>query len=822
MLTPSPSRSLRAAAIAVQLVCGVLLSAGPALQARAQAQERQYSIAPGPLAEALNRYAQLAGVAIAVDAAKVQGVRSEGLSASVGVEQGFALLLRGTGYAIGKSGAGYILVAAPAAAAPAARPVAAAPAASQTMNEIKVSAQAVRSATTEGSTSYASNLVTLGKGELARKDIPQSVSVLTREQMDDQGLADLMDAVNNITGVVGAKGVGQGMVINSRGFQIDSWQYDGVPIPRNTYALGNWGTEGLVYFDRVEVLRGAAGLLQGTGSPGGAVNLVRKRGLAEPTLALSARAGSWDHAGLQLDAGNALNAAGTVRGRVVADLDNSHSFIDQVWEKNRALYAALDIDLGRDTSLGLALSQTDNRSRPMVRGLPRYPDGADIGLPRSTYVGAWWNRAEIEQTTVYADLSHRFNANWSVKAAAVHMDEQNSSVHQRMHGNVASDGSGLDFADWSTDFDSTKLGADLYLNGRFEAFGLRHDVMLGANYSKYTSNDRFARTFNPGGNIFKIDHARPWMDFDTILARGGRATYANYDVRQKGIYGSWRARVGDALTLIGGARVSWYDEIYRQPRAGEESRVTASGKVTPYAGLVHALDRQWSAYASYTDVFETQSGRTVAGQALEPVIGSNMEVGLKGELMDGKVNTSLAMFRYDHKNRSVADYAAGYACDGWYCYKTSGKVRSQGVEAEASGQVLPGLELSAGYTWNTTSFLQDADNQGKTFSQWTPKHMLRVWSRYQLPGDWNKFSVGAGFSSQSNTIGYERTYKVPGFSVWNARLAWQLNPQVALALNVNNLLDKRYYIPAFNQTDGNNDYGSPRSVMFTIKYTPAL
>ncbi|RSZ55265.1 TonB-dependent siderophore receptor [Massilia atriviolacea] len=822
MFTSSPSRSLRASAIAIELACGALLSAGPALHAhaQAQAQARQYSIAAGPLADALNRYAQLAGVAIAVDAAKVQGLRSQGLSGSYGVEQGFEVLLRGTGYAAGKSGAGYLLIAAPAPAS--ARPAVAPPVPAQTMHEIKVSAQTVRSASTEGSNSYNSSLVTLGKGELARKEIPQSVSVLTREQMDDQGLADLMDAANNITGVVGVKGVGQGMIINARGFQIDSWQYDGVPIPRNTYALGNWGTEGLVYFDRVEVLRGAAGLLQGTGSPGGVVNLVRKRGQAERTVALSARAGSWDHAGVQLDAGSPLNADGTLRARVLADVDNSHSFIDQVWEKNRALYAALDYDISRDTSLGLAVSRTDNRTRPMVRGLPRYPDGGDIGLPRSTYVGAHWNRAEIAQTTVYADLSHRFSANWTLRAAAVHMDENNSSVHQRMHGKVAANGSGVDFADWSTDFNSAKLGADIYLNGRFDALSLRHDVMLGANYSKYTSDDRFARTFNPGGNIFNIDHDRPWMDFDTIVARGGRATYANYDVRQKGVYGSWRARVGDALTAIAGARASWYDELYRQPRLNQQSTVTASGKVTPYAGLVYALNPQWSAYGSYTDVFETQSGRNVAGQALEPIIGSNMEAGIKGELMDGKVNTSLALFRYDHKNRSVADYAAGFACDGWYCYKASGKVRSQGVEAEASGEVLPGLQLSAGYTWNTTKFLQDADNQGKTFSQWTPKHLLRVWSRYQLPGDWNKLSVGAGFSAQSHSIGYERTYKIAGFKVWNARLAWQLNPEVSLALNVNNLFDKRYYIPAFNQTDGNNDYGTPRSVMFTVKYTPAL
>ena len=219
-------------------------------------------------------------------------------------------------------------------------------------------------------------------------------------------------------------------------------------------------------------------------------------------------------------------------------------------------------------------------------------------------------------------------------------------------------------------------------------------------------------------------------------------------------------------------------------------------------------------------MFHPQTNHDVAGRTLKPITGSSYEGGIKGELLDGRVNTALAVFRYDHKDRAVNDYAAGFACDGWYCSRASGKVRSQGLEAEVSGEVARGLQLSAGYAYTTTTYLDDPDNQGQVFSTWTPKHMLRLWSGYTLPGAWDKFSVGAGINLQSHTLDTERTFKVAGYSIWNARLAWQATPQVALSVNVNNVFDKRYIIPAYNTTGSNNYYGDPRNVQFTLKYTP--
>lgn len=813
MFNPWPHTLSAAVALAIL--------ASPAL---AQAQDPSFNLPAGPLASTLNAIASQSGHIVSLEPSLVQGKQAPAVIGRMPAAEAMQRALAGSGLQLRVTEQGNFSV----------EPVTD----GNTTLQLGATNIVERSidATTEGSGSYAARAVTIGKGTHTLKEIPQSVTVMTRKQMDDQGLTDLKDAANQTTGLVGVQGVGKGMILTSRGFQIDDWQYDGVPIPRNTYALGNWATQDLIFFDRMEVLRGASGLLQGTGSPGGAINLVRKRGQYAPTVTLTGKAGSWDHYGLQLDAGGPLNQTGTVRGRFVADEDQSQSFTDYEWSKTHSLYGALDFDLREDTTLGLAVSHSDGESRPMIRGLPRYADGSPVDVSRSTYTGARWNHSDIDVTTVYADLEHRFNDDWAFKVGAVRMTEDNQAKNQRLQTSgdgLNADGSGVQYADFVSDFDATKIGLDMNLVGRFEALSMQQEVMLGGNYSKFTSDDRFARTFNNSSDtLFGIDHDRPEISYDGLLnTPGGRATPSKYDIRQKGLYGSWRVKPIEPLTLVLGSRVSWYDYSYTSATQAAFSNVAIdeapsttneTGEFTPYAGIVYDLNREWAVYASYTDVFEPQTARTTSGSVLKPVIGSNYEIGLKGELMDGRVNTSLAVFRYDQENRAVNDVASGFACDGWYCSTASGKVRSQGIEAEISGEVLSGLQLFAGYTYNTTKYLEDPVDEGRVFSQWTPKHMLRVWSDYQFSGDWSRVSTGLGFTTQSHTLGYERTYEIPGYTVWNARLGYQLTPEIDLALNANNLFDKNYYTAGYNQLNGNNYFGDPRNVMFSVKYTPAF
>lgn len=781
-----------------------------------------FDLPAASLATTLNRIASQSGTIIALEPALVRDKQAPAVVGQMSAEQAMQTALVGSGLQLRITSSGHFSVTP----------------ANQVGDALELSSTTIidnyLDPTSEGSGAYAARAVTLGKGTHSLKEIPQSITVITRKQLDDQGITDLQDALNHTTGIVGAQGIGPGMVVTSRGFQIDDWQYDGVPIPRNNYSLGNWATQDLVFFDRVEVLRGASGLLQGTGSPGGAINLVRKRGQAAPTVTVTGKAGSWDHYGLQLDAGGPLTADGRVRGRLVADEDQSDSFIDYQWAKSHSLYGALDIDLNDATTVGAGISYNRQQSRPMLRGIPRYADGKPIDLPRSTFTGARWSRAETDVTTYYLDLEHRFNDGWAFKAAAVRMDETNTSTHQRVQstGNgVAPDGSGITYADWITDFHNTKLGLDMNLVGHFDTGPLAHEITLGGNYSKLTSDDAYWRNFDVSAdNIFDIDHNRPEPSRDSLFdGARARSNKAGYDIRQKGLYGVWRVKPTADLTLIVGSRVSWFDyswdsiDFNSRTDPGTRyptSRMTESGEVTPYAGFVYDLTREWAWYASYTDVFVPQTERAVNNVPLKPVIGSNYETGVKGELFDGRVNASLAVFRYDQENRAVTDVASGFACDDWYCSTAAGKVRSQGIEAEISGEVLSGLQLFAGYTYNTTKFLDDPEEEGRVFSQWTPKHMLRAWADYTLPLDGQRWSTGLGFTTQSHTLGYERTYTVPGYTVWSARLAYQLTPEVNLAVNGNNLFDKKYWVAGFNQLNGSNNYGEPRNVLFTVKYTP--
>ncbi|WP_053213535.1 TonB-dependent receptor [Pseudomonas sp. Q12-87] len=804
------SRGLRSRRVltGLGLVCVMPLSA------QVMAEDVSIDIPAQSLPQALQAFGQQTNQQVIYNAADMAGLKSTRVSGKMSPQAAIAELLKGTGVRYSLEGSTIMLVRGSATTG-------------MELGATTINAQQL-DATTEGSHSYTSNAVTIGKGTHTLKEIPQSITVMTRKQMDDQNLVSLKDAVNQTTGIVGLQGVGQGMILSSRGFQIDDWQYDGVPIPRNTYSLGNWATQDLIFFDRLEVMRGASGLLQGTGSPGGAINLVRKRGQSAPTVTLTGKAGSWDHYGLQLDAGGPLNDAGNIRGRVVLDEDQSNSFVDHTWNKTHSMYGALDVDLSEDTTLGFAVSQSNGESRGNIRGLPRYADGSMPDVSRSTYTGARWNRSDIDVTTLYADLEHRFNEDWAFKVGAVHMSEDNQAKNQRtQNGSVGlnPNGTGVQYADFVTDFQSTKVGLDMNLSGKFEALSMQQEVMLGSNFSQLETDDKYARTFNNSSDsIFDLNNNRPEVSYDSLVnASNGRGTLSKYDIRQKGVYGTWRVKPVDDLTLVLGSRVSWYDFSYKSKTqtassitGNAPSTATETGVVTPYGGIIYDLSREWAVYASYTDVFQPQTNLDTSGSVLKPIVGTNYEVGLKGELMDGRVNTSMAVFRYDQENRAIPVAS----CTGVNCSAASGKVRSQGIEAEISGEVIDNLQLFAGYTYNTTKYLKDPSNEGSVFSTWTPKHMLRVWGNYQFTGDWNRVSTGLGFTTQSHTMVYDYDREVPGYTVWNARVGYRMTSEIDLAVNLNNLFDKTYIAPGYNQLNGNNNFGDPRNVMFSVKYTP--
>jgi outer membrane receptor for ferric coprogen and ferric-rhodotorulic acid len=193
-----------------------------------------------------------------------------------------------------------------------------------------------------------------------------------------------------------------------------------------------------------------------------------------------------------------------------------------------------------------------------------------------------------------------------------------------------------------------------------------------------------------------------------------------------------------------------WSSVYRDTGEVYIDPYRENGVVTPYGGVIYAFDKRWSGYASVSDIFQPQNQRTADGALLDPLKGRNLEVGLKGELFDGKVNTSLALFRIEQRNRAELDLV-NTCTSGTECYFSAGKVRSEGLDAEISGEVAPGWQLFAGYTLNNFKYLEQTSNAGVMFaSTYSPRHMLRAWSDYRLSGALQKWSVGGGVNFQTD------------------------------------------------------------------------
>lgn len=770
-----------------------------------------FAIAPTTLDEALGQFGVAANVTVAASPTLTRGVTTQGLSGRYTAEQGLTRLLAGTGLqaVANANGEGYHLRRIPQGDA-------------TTLAPVTVTGMA-DPAVTEGSGSYTSGIVTIGKGEQTLKEIPQSVTVVTRQRMDDQNANTLDDVLANSTGMTLYKSPMGGNYVFSRGFRVDSYQFDGVN-RAFYYPQANSFTSSTVILDRVEIIRGATGLLQGAGSPSAAVNLVRKRPLAENQVQLMASGGSWNNYRADIDATGPLNASGSLRGRAVASYNDRDYFYDNADSRTGVLYGVLSYDLGTATTLTGGVSYEELRSTPFFHGLPHYTNGDDIGLKRSTSLSQDWNRWNGKQTTVFAELAHRFNQDWSLKLTGTSTQESNDSKYAFTEGAVnPATGLGPTMYAGIFDFSTHNKALNLDVDGAFEALGRKHSISVGASINELTSKNDFATArLNRAVNVWDPDHHVPEPTDDWLRENAYRGAATIIKMKQTGVYGVGRFKLADPLTLVAGARVSWYENTgnYRDGGKQYTDPYKENGVVTPYGGLIYAFNPQWSGYVSFAEIFEPQNAVDASGQILDPILGKNYEAGIKGELLDGRVNASLALFRVDQKNRAQQDLVS--ACTvGDICYLSSGKVRSQGVDAEISGEVAPGWQLFAGYTFNTLKFLDDTEVSSTNFGRTvTPKHILRLWSDYRLPGAWSAWTLGGGVNYQTGSYTETRSVRVSQapYAVWNARIGYKINKNWSAALNVNNLFDKTYY-----QTIGapgwGSFYGEPRNATLTVRGT---
>lgn len=264
-------------------------------------------------------------------------------------------------------------------------------------------------ATTERTGSYTTGSTsTATKLNLSPRQTPQSVSVITRQQIEDRNFVNLDDAMEFATGITASTANFNRISYTARGFALTDNMVDGLPSIANAYA---GYVPNLAFYDRIEIIRGGSGLTYGgvslVGSAGGTVNLVRKRPTAQPQVSVVLRRGSWENNYVELDAAAPLNATGSVRGRVDVSYEDRETFIDLEDSRKPAFYGITEADFGAKTllTLGGSIERYDGNFAPY--GLPRYADGGDLGLPRSSRgMAPAYSNYYTDVETVFAEIEH--------------------------------------------------------------------------------------------------------------------------------------------------------------------------------------------------------------------------------------------------------------------------------------------------------------------------------------------------------------------------------------------------------------------------------
>ena len=707
-----------------------------------------------------------------------------------------------------------------------------------------------RSTRTENRDSYTTSAMRTAAGlALSPKETPQSVSVVTRTRMDDQNLNTLDEALMQTTGINVLKASDQ-VFFQSRGFNLENIQEDGINRSWTTQITGtaeaSQGLINMAVYDHLEVVRGATGLMQNSGEPGGTVNLVRKKPTAAFQGYVRGTAGRWDKYTLETDVSGSLTPDKSLRGRFVGQLGKQGSFTDHIQGDNQLLYGVLSYNLGDNTTLTAGAEWNKSDTVPNWYGVPLAADGSDLRLPRNTFLSPAWSRAKYNKFNLFTEGSHHFNDNWKItfglnwirskggiKSSGLFGDNNGSGTNVMLNG-IGSNGLSTMQLYQNRHNTARQFSTNINVNGKYRLFGHTHDVMMGGDFShEHLNNTRLGKRTAFPGNAYPIYAFNPEQVSEPDWTVGELQNRYDYKIRQYGLYAGTRINFADRVKLILGSRYSRYvlQDAYfntltgRQTYAGE---LRENGKLTPYAGAVWDITPNVTAYASYTDIFKPSNSKDYNGATLDPVQGNSFEAGIKTSWLNGKLNTSAALYRIIQKNRSVSvSLPQGETTpDGRTAYDAAaGRVRSQGFEFEADGAITPNWHIFAGYTFNRNKYLNQENTSlrtaGAVYSPHTPKHTFRLYTNYRLPGRLNKWRVGTGVSAQSSSSIVRTQYSVKrgGYAVWNADLSYRPTKNLLFSAAVGNLTDKRYYTHynTFHR-GGNNFYGEPRNITLKLDY----
>lgn len=666
-------------------------------------------------------------------------------------------------------------------------------AAQGSLPEVRVDANAEAETATTPVIGYrAKNAVTATKTDTPLSETPQSVTVVTRDQIVDQGATNLQDALNYAAGVRSdAYGLDSRTdSVRVRGATPDVY-LDGL---RQAYGYYTSTTRTDPYtLERLEVLRGPSGMLFGAGTAAGVVNMVSKRPLQEAQREVGVQFGSFGRKQIQADLTGPLNADGSLSYRLIAVQRKSDTQVDYVPDDRSLIAPSLTWRPNAATSLTLQGLWQKDKSGSSSQFLPwegtllPNPNGR---LPGSRYIGEPGDFYNSERKTFGWLFEHKFNDDWTVRQNFRYAQNENANQY---HYGAAFSG----FDSWSSDpifkrvlgryFDNQLTlnrtqTLDNHVEGHFQTGALKHTLLVGADFARQREN------VWSGTNVDTIDVYAPVYGHRDVP---DATALPRTRQRQTGIYLQDQMKL-DNWIFVAGLR---HDRASSSAAGSDEQKSSAT---TKRFGLMYASPSGWSPYVSYSESFTPQSPRQ--GQIFTPLRGEQWEVGVKYEPKDRALAFSAAVYDLREKNQVVEEQPN--------VFSQRGLTKTKGVELEAKGSIGSNLDLIAHYNYT------DADVQ----IEGLPKHQASVWAKYRFAiGGVSGFSAGAGVRAMSSfrDLQFGTGPRIPGVVLADLVFAYD-TASWRYALNINNVTDKKYFSTCLSR--GDCWYGSRRNIVASATY----
>lgn len=679
----------------------------------------------------------------------------------------------------------------------------------QSLQTIQVKASNAEQSSEQTKAYNVKNSSSATKLNIEAKETPQTINVVTRQQIEDFGLTSTRDVLKNTPGVTVSNQETERTTYMARGFEISNILTDGVGFPLSGYNYNNTNPD-TYFYDRVEVVKGADSLTNAFGDPSATINNIRKRPTQEFQASGGLSYGSWDTQRYEADVSGAIIPSGKVRGRIMGYEQTGDSYLDRYSSERNGFAGIIEADLTDSTLLTAGYSQEQNKPNANNWGaLPLLDaNGKQISYDRSYNPNPDWAHWDNETQNAFVELKQKINDQWTAKLTYNYLDTKHNSRLLYYYGYPKADGSGVSLTPWGGQEHQEKHAVDFNLEGTYKLFNREHEASLGYSYVRNHQQDKQSTGTINDSNVIKstttdwsswTPQSVTWSDFTEA---------ANYKQNINSIYAATRLHLNEDLKLLLGANYVQAEskgESYGSPMSYSES------KVSPYVGLTYNFTPEYTGYMSYTSIFRPQTGIDKdTNQALKPIDGKSYEMGIKSSWLDDRLTGTLSVFKTEQNNYPLR------SSDGNPLNRKvpTSDLESQGVEVGLSGQITNNVNLSFGYAQFS---IKDIKNGGEART-YNPNQTLNVLTTY-TPPVLPKLKVGAGLQWQDGIKLYDSnvnsTIKQDAYALVNLMASYEVNDHITLQANGNNIFDKKY-LNSF--PDGQAFYGPSANYTVAVKF----